>query len=391
MKYIIGKHTLPLLLTAAFMLLTGCSSDDADTSRKTPSMVMQPLVISYVDVPQPATTRAWTPPAGYVSYSVNSSIRVTFTRGTSIAKSDNSDLNADGGFAYIAGESKWKSSFILPKADSDPYYIYGYAPSLGSSTLSPVDGDYSKGASMTINSLPSASASDMGIIVGVKRGTSESDEIIINDVSDGGIKVGQFGYTFGGENENYVYLLFEHLYSALRLRFKVNDKYNELRTIKLKKLEVASVYFGETPLNSTLQATVVVKSNTTGSSPIQSTSFDTEDGSAEMSAVEFYKSVEGDLLPITYPETPVYYDCFVPFGATAFTLRSTFDIYDKKGNLIREDDVSDNKIDLNKLFRIDGLVRGKRYTINLTVNPTYLYMMSEPDLENPMPVVDGGN
>ena len=52
-------------------------------------------------------------------------------------------------------------------------------------------------------------------------------------------------------------------------------------------------------------------------------------------------------------------------------------LYDSKGNLIRQDCTATNKLpDLSA-------VRGQRVLLNMTVNPTYLYVLSEPDLDNP--------
>ena len=52
-------------------------------------------------------------------------------------------------------------------------------------------------------------------------------------------------------------------------------------------------------------------------------------------------------------------------------------VYDRKGNLIRKGCEATNKIpDLEAS-------RGQRVQLNLTVNPTYLYVLSDPDLDNP--------
>jgi hypothetical protein len=62
-----------------------------------------------------------------------------------------------------------------------------------------------------------------------------------------------------------------------------------------------------------------------------------------------------------------------------------YDIYDTNvttghpyGNLVRE-----NCTVTNKLRLPSGMVRGKKKILTLTVNPTYLYSLSEPDLDNP--------
>jgi hypothetical protein len=62
---------------------------------------------------------------------------------------------------------------------------------------------------------------------------------------------------------------------------------------------------------------------------------------------------------------------------------------DRKGNLIRLNDEAINTIDIHELFTGQTkALRGRRYTINLTINPTYLYMLSDPDLDNPTVIID---
>ena len=60
----------------------------------------------------------------------------------------------------------------------------------------------------------------------------------------------------------------------------------------------------------------------------------------------------------------------------------TAEVYDKNGNLSRKDCSATNTLDLSQLFSGKAR-RGYRYTVNMIVTPTYLYMLSEPDLDNP--------
>jgi hypothetical protein len=82
------------------------------------------------------------------------------------------------------------------------------------------------------------------------------------------------------------------------------------------------------------------------------------------------------------PTSPSFSDhvgCFAPNTCKNFTLRTTFDVYDKEGNLTRKGAVAENKISLAAV----DLAAGEVYTVNLTIRPTYLYVLSDPDLENP--------
>ena len=54
------------------------------------------------------------------------------------------------------------------------------------------------------------------------------------------------------------------------------------------------------------------------------------------------------------------------------------------GNLIRKDCQAENTIDLRKWFGNDLMTtRGHSYSLTITVLPTYLYVLSDPDLDNP--------
>ena len=66
-----------------------------------------------------------------------------------------------------------------------------------------------------------------------------------------------------------------------------------------------------------------------------------------------------------------------------YILRSTYDVYDKKGNLVRQGCVAENRIEPAEIFGSSQLRRGWKYTIQLKLKPTYLYVMSDPDLDNP--------
>ena len=72
----------------------------------------------------------------------------------------------------------------------------------------------------------------------------------------------------------------------------------------------------------------------------------------------------------------------MPKAGRYYELHSTYDVYDRMDNLIRKGCVAVNKIDVRSRFNQD-LKRGYMYTLNLTVMPTYLYVLSDPDLDNP--------
>ena len=79
----------------------------------------------------------------------------------------------------------------------------------------------------------------------------------------------------------------------------------------------------------------------------------------------------------------------MPHNISTLVLTSVYDVYDRKGHLTRENCSATNTMALSDLFTEQATTqRGKRYTVNLTIQPTYLYVLSDPDLDNPTVVVD---
>ena len=82
----------------------------------------------------------------------------------------------------------------------------------------------------------------------------------------------------------------------------------------------------------------------------------------------------------------------VPYtGATYYELQSSYEVYDKNvtpahpnGNLIRKGSAVNRLNPLSILeLKESQMKRGCEYKLKLTVMPTYLYVLSEPDLDNP--------
>ena len=231
---------------------------------------------------------------------------------------------------------------------------------------------------LTLKGLPSVTPSDVCVVIGAKEGKS-GDEA---SYKDNGLRAGDFSYA---RNNSYVYLLFGHIYSALRFSIKVDETYNALRTIKLKELRMkvlgeGSKAYGKTTVKVTLTA------NNNGTSPITSVDYSptliTESASNPYDGEQIFKNDAGKELKASASE---FLGHFVPAGMQRFTLVSVYDVYDKnktathpEGNLIRKDCMAENTMSLS-----NEAYRGNLYTVNLTVQPTYLYIMSDPDLDNP--------
>jgi hypothetical protein len=288
-----------------------------------------------------------------------------------------------GSFVYSSG--KWRTS--VENIETATYYLYGYIPHLPAIhyTITDIDPEtggandkYSTGAIMTLENVPSVMSSDLCVAIGAKEGTDKE--------TVEGLRRGDFAFaaqpTSELEPRNFVFLLFDHLYAALRVRMKVHEDYTKLRKIKLKSLQL-STQAGEETTKKKTDITVKLEANDGSASPITEIAYD-QPAKYELNeeGLEFWSSEDGEEL-----KSDVYTEClghFMPSGITTLILTSVYDVYDRKGNLIRKDCKATNTIVLQEL--LTGQIRterGKRYTINLIVKPTYLYMLSEPDLDNP--------
>ena len=268
---------------------------------------------------------------------------------------------------------QWSSSSSLKVKEETPYYLYGYMPSSISATQSALEGDdYSKGISLEFTGLPAITSKDICVLVGVQRVETKSTEPTELPT----ITEGQYGFRTGIKGKNYLNLLMAHLYTRVKVSFKIDSDYAELRSIHLKKVTLTSKYAdGES-----------VTLNLRSGQGIGSPTFPSGSEGAEDHTVTLFKStavIPEKVLDKTLGDTPLALDLPAycrPMGLAGtyhLTLTTTYDVYDSKGNLIRQNCTATNKLpDLEA-------VRGQRVQVNMTVNPTYLYVLSEPDLDSP--------
>jgi len=246
---------------------------------------------------------------------------------------------------------------------------------------------YAQGARLTLGGLPPVSSSDICVTVGAREGASIDN--------DNGLATGRFATRLNstdGDQHNYVFLLFDHLYSAMRFRFTVDATYDALRTIRLTALELMACTDDSysTAVGARYDATIALRCNDTGLSPIKSIAFSQEAGAQASSYATVYQwdgtentaqDTDNEVI-LHNGQWTAYMGAFVlPARHFLYRLRTTYDVFDKQGNLVRQHCTAENSLDVRKLFGTnDVLRRGSVYSVSLTVQPTYLYMLSEPDL-----------
>lgn len=280
----------------------------------------------------------------------------------------------EGLFTYNPDAPGWTSTIGI----KDPKNcIFGFSPATAAScAISPASGtSYDGGAVLKMTNLNAASGNDLCVIVGVRHGQSKA-------ATDAVPERGNFLFTMA--TENYVSLLLDHVLARIDFKIKLGAEYAKMRYIKIKKLELQSLY-ELTGITVTLKPgadTEVSYATSKNSTPSVGTIYD-------FSADSDPNNSEGK--DIT-PDGTVFPGFFAPDDASqiasALSLVCTYDVYavdafnnNKIGTRVREDCVSVNS--LSGMPALSKMKRGKKTSLTLTVEPTYLYTLSEDELNNP--------
>jgi hypothetical protein len=398
-----------------------------------------PIVLSMSAAPftnvtekQRAARRAWEPPTDYSLYSniygadtyVNlpnlgqSTIDLYMTHDVAEGFTSPNPLHAR--LSYSSATNKWKLGLPNDVDEKNSvkkgnYYAYGFIPKdaadgaeIAKLRINDVEQPWAKGAVLTIRGLKTV-ATDPCVIIGAKHGFAVEDEENIDyydgeytdkngnatyddgtDTRTNRLRAGNFQFKLDtdktGEeghdviNPNYLYFLFDHLYSALSISMRVNGEYDKLRHIKLKKLKLRTLTSeGVSPYKSDM--TITLKANNEGTNPVSDNDISYDNIVDSPTDGVIYSNSTGFLLGTEYS---LFLGNFMPNGITKLILTSTYDVYDREYNLVRKDCEATNTIVLSEVFiGQDESYRGWKYIVKLTINPTYLYVMSDPDLNNP--------
>ena len=327
------KHLQHILMMTVIVLLAACSQDLAEEQAQEPDA---PLRLAGV-------TRALTDEPAY------SDIRFFLTEGTTAT---------EGLFKY-AGASAWTTQLKL-KSGARTYQLYGYMPDNADFERSISDWN-ENGAVLHIQQLPPMAEQDYCIVTGVRQAADENDKT--------SAVRGAFSFDYDSQRENYINLFLDHLYSKLVFSMRVSEEYDAVRTIKVKrmKLKVADIshYNVDITLAKDLGISGVAHSSTAGT------------GTREM-------TIRDEVLTLTTTSTTLCSGYILPattlFGKLSLVIE--YDIYDKRGNKISER-TAENSL----AYPLDELQRGEERTLQINIDPSYLYDLSLDD--PPIVVVRG--
>lgn len=372
------KYRYWLFLLAA-LLLTACSKDSDQA-------------VDPGDVPVPGSNPTPSPGAGEsrlwvasvtraladdqvydaaTAYTTHAPVHIFLMSGTD---DQAITLIREGQFVFDSNATpQWSSTIGLKEQYN---CIYGYSPaSAAKASISYPSGatSYKNGAVLTLTNVGAASGSDLCVVVGMRHGATMAETAETPER-------GQF-YFVRNASSNYVSLLLDHIFSRIDFKISLGTAYSELRRIKIKKLELLSAY-------ELTSVTVPLTANTTDASPIGDITYTTRalaDGHSSGVLYDFTADADNPTGKEIAVDGTVFQGFFAPdeskLIAKGLSLVCTYDVYNIKGTRVRENCVSANS--LTGLTALTTLTRGKRTTVSLTVEPTYLYQLSEDELDNP--------
>ena len=366
------------LFLLAALLLAACSKDSDQTGGS-------PVVVPTDPVPVPETPES---PLRLVSatragdtgisdaagdYDTYSPIQIFLVSGTEASAISQ---KREGLFSYDAEATvpKWTSSIGLKDAHN---CIYGFSPATAAScSISPLSGSsYQNGAVLNMTNLSAASGSDLCVVVGVSHGSTAAETAAVPERGK---------FYFQKSSDNYVSLLLDHIMARIDFNLKLGAEYSKRRFVKIKKIELRSSY---ELTKVTVKVTPSETDVTYTTAPVAA------DGTPSTGTIyDFTLDAENEEGRDVTVDGSVFPGFFAPDAssqiASGLSLVCTYDVYaynNKIGTRVREDCVSVNS--LSSLSALTKLTRGKKTTVNLTIEPTYLYQLVEDELDNPTVVV----
>ena len=369
------------IIIAVSLMVAGCTdSADEHSDNGKPQQERELRLTMGMSQLQNMTRAAGDLPTGFSAYTYNEKNPINQIVGFLVpttSTSINSGKTYTCHFIHEVENSKhvWKSKTYL---SDDQYYFYGYMPNVSATSVT-VTPAATTGASATITmtGLNAVMPDDICVIEGVKQYSGS----VLPDMTDAiGLFGGESGYYNTNANKDNFYVLASHIYSALEINMKLDATYANLRTIKLRSISLTPyVKEGETykvakKINATITITHRGESKLTEAVSVAFTTSET----AASSAPAVLYGVENTSLTTTDQEFLAYL-CPHLSTDTKYVMETHYDVYDKEDNLIRENQTATNNLSLSDLT----LEQGKKYTITITVAPTYLYVLSDPDLDNP--------
>ena len=331
------RHIGWLLGSMLMLLLTACSSDSADDTRKVEKEEWEDARIELRGV-----TRAGTTDSGMGDIHV-------------FLQDDYGTY--EGAFKYHneTATHYWRAQNLKVKPGTHNFWLYGYMPAIEGIT-----GEVLGQRRLKLSGIQPISSQDICIVTGVR--VHETSALPLR---------GTFEFEYKNSDYNDVTvlnLLLEHMLGHVDFKFKIGSRYSQLRKIKVKSLTI------KTTSKSSISATINLPENTEDVVTISYTAT-----GADQTYTTTLLANTDTPLELTTTGVSVSSGINVAVGtglSENFILESEYEVYDLKNNKLSTRTASNN---------LSGAlpVMGQKKEVVLTVEPTYLYQLSDDDLNNP--------
>lgn len=264
----------------------------------------------------------------------------------------------NGKFTYTA-DGGWDSNVNLEAGKE--YNLFVYSPKVDRAS-------FSGNNLLTLSNL-SVSTNDVLVVEGVAAQNAT-------------VTPGDFSFTMnsnpqGQTPKDYVDLKMDHLFAQLFLEFAIEDpgndpfKFGNLRKIKITEVELAT----------TTSATATISFNSGNSELPFSVSWSNVQNSdkvyAKINPLDAVQEEDGLMITPEYQQYGGGYVIPTINGTKPeMWLRVKYDVYDLNDTLVREGDVSENKLTVS----VQDMVRGTIYKKKIFIQPTYIYSLTDGDL-----------
>ena len=388
-----------LLCLMSGLLLEACSSDSTSDGRSDNSSSDRLVCLSagarqyHVDDAEmtsaPGLTRTVTyPSSDWTTVTPTDNMLVFITK-----EKDNPAASDVLSRLFYGTASGWQSNITIADAGPDNHYlIYGFMPidaeNVSISLLSSAT-NYNAGASMSIKGLKILTQTDPCVIVGVGRQEESNSNVTL--------KWGTFDFTFKtgtSDVTDYMSILLDHIYSRYHFEVKINADYAQLRTIKITKMTLEALSDDGAQTVGTVNATVNLQTKPTDSNPISSVTYSRNAGTRLVTLFDKATTTNTDytngiVLDKTTSDFQEAGFCLAPGDQRWFRLTTVYEVYDRENKLIRTNTATNTFNTANfKEHKITNTNPGLDHTIQIIVNPTYLYVLSDSDLDNPPFVIN---